>query len=106
MVTVSTDCHFLIWEDPKRTGNPRSLAFCNLSEVRPGACTFELKRKPLGSRQAAPECSFAIFDRRQPDWNLSLEAETPEICRKWIAALELLKQLNDARGAREAFEDS
>lgn len=106
LVTVSADCQYLVWEDPKRNGSPKTMALCNLSEVRPGACTFELKRKPLGSRQAAPECSLALFDRHKPDWTLSLEAETPEICRRWVSALELLQQLNDARGAREAFESS
>eukprot|EP00479_Gromia_sphaerica_P007063 TRINITY_DN2220_c0_g1_i1.p1 TRINITY_DN2220_c0_g1~~TRINITY_DN2220_c0_g1_i1.p1 ORF type:complete len:75 (-),score=15.96 TRINITY_DN2220_c0_g1_i1:62-286(-) len=69
-------------------------------EVRPGACTHQLKRTMFNHKQAVPERSFAIMfvDQFKKLQSLNLEAKTVAEADGWIEMIEVLMKLHEPFG--------
>jgi hypothetical protein len=85
-----------IMEDPEKKKDPQRIMLSEVKEVLPGACTSALQHKVFGSKQASPECSFAIYFRRLDEKPLSFEFESNDKAIKWINGVNKILDLVSA----------
>jgi len=94
-VRVALDWQTLVWSDPKPANkdddDTRTMPFRFVKLITAGACTPALLKKPWLGKAATPDCSFAVFDTRAPNWSLSLEATTQKEAQDWVHGLQLLR---------------
>ena len=92
-VYMSDDLQFLIFEDPTGKKSSKQMQTKTITDVRRGACTYNLKRGGMGWKPALEDRCFAIFsiDPNQNEFTVDLEAKSPGEFDRWTKAIDMVR---------------